>query len=210
VSEFDDLLGKGSTSKGKGRKKASQLRWNPEDLTEKKRVTRDDDEWDEWLTAAQWKAAKKEQAEEEEPDEEDEPDTLKKFAKDVGRDILKDLKKPPRRGRRGRVSPAARRKAAKDSTNITKNLTGKSALTKVAPLAMRLVGAAAVIGAVWYTVQTLQARAVRKRVEAAVAGTEARLKRPLTKAELEALLPQYERWFKEQQKADKLKSLSKL
>ena len=210
MSEFDELLGKAPKGrKGKGRKpKATYLRYDP-DTGEKRRVTRDDDEYDEWLTPAQWRKEQKDREQDAEKEKDAQDDgTVKGFARDVGRDILKDLKRKPRRGRR--VSPAQRRKIAQESRNITKNLTGKSVLTKVAPLAMRLTVAAAVIGAAWWTVKTLEARAVRKRVEAAVAATEARLKRPLTERELAALLPQYESWFKQHQKKDKIAALTKL
>lgn len=209
MSDFDDLLGKGKAKKGgSGKKRATYLRYDP-DTGEKKRVTREDDEYDEWLTAAQWRKEQRErQEEEEEAADEADDGTLKGFAKDVGKDILKDLKRAPRRGRK--ASPAQRRKAARDVKNITKNLSGKSVLTKVAPLAARLGVAAAVIGAVWWGVNTLEARAVRKRVEAAIAATEARLKRPLTEKELAALLPQYQSWFKQQLQKDKIKALSKL
>lgn len=210
MSDFDDLLGKGAKKKGSrgGRKLTTYLRYDP-DTGEKKRVTREDDEYDEWLTAAQWRKEQRDREDEaEEAAEEADDGTLKGFAKDVGKDILKDLKRTPRRGRK--ASPAQRRKAAKDVKNITKNLTGKSVLTKVAPLAARLGVAAAVIGAVWWGVNTLEARAVRKRVEAAIAATEARLKRPLTEKELAALLPQYQSWFKQQLQKDKIKALSKL
>lgn len=140
-------------------------------------------------------------------DKDDDDEGLKGFAKDVGRDILKDLKRKPRRRR---TSARARRRTEREGESITRNTTGKSVLTKVAPLAARLTLAAAVVGATWWTVKTLEARAVRKRVEAAVAATEARLKRPLTKDELAALLPQYERWFKDQQQSQKIKALTKL
>jgi len=186
VSDFDELLGK-PAKKGKGgRKKASALRYNPE-TGEKGRFTKDEDEYDEWLTPAQWKKEQKDQ--EKEGDENE--GFAKRFAKDVGKDILKDLKKPTRGSRR------ARRNIAKDVAEVT-NKSGKSVLTKVAPLAMRLGVAAAVIGAGWWAVKTLEGRAVRKRVEATIADTEARLKRPLTERELAALLPQYESWFKKQ------------
>ena len=193
MSDFDDLLGKPAKGKkGGGRKKASALRWNP-DTGEKKRVTRDDDEWDEWLTAAQWKKAQKDAK-----DEDDEPDGVKKFAADVGKDILKDLKKPTRGNRR------AKRRIAKEVSDVVVEPKGKSLITKVAPLAMRLGVAAVAIGAAWWAVKTLEGRAVRKRVEAELANTEARLKRPLTERELAALLPQYESWFKKQMPTQKV------
>lgn len=204
MSDFDDLLGKGKAKKGGGgRKRATYLRYDP-DTGEKKRVTREDDEYDEWLTAAQWRKEQRDrEGEAEEAADEADDGTLKGFAKDVGKDILKDLKRTPRRGRK--ASPAQRRKAAKDVKNITRNLTGKSVLTKVAPLAARLGIAAATIGAIWWATQTLEARAVRKRVEAEIAGTEARLKRPLTEKELAALLPQYQKFFTKKLADDRLK-----
>jgi len=185
VSDFDDLLGKGKAKKG-GRKKASALRWDP-DTGEKKRVTRDDDEWDEWLTAAQWKKAQKDEKEADE-----EPSGVKKFAADVGKDILKDLKKPTRGNRR------ARRRIAESVGDVVAEPKGKSLITRVAPLAMRLGVAAVAVGAAWWAVKTLEGRAVRKRVEAELARTEANLKRPLTERELAALLPQYRSWFEKQ------------
>jgi len=193
VSEFDDLLGKGKAKKSGGRKKASALRWNPDDLNEKKRVTRDDDEWDEWLTAAQRKKALKDEAEEPEEDS-----GVKKFAKDVAKDVLKDLKKPTRGNRR------AKRRIAQEVSDVVAEPKGKSLITKVAPLAMRLGVAAVAVGAAWWAVRTLEGRAVRKRVEAEIARTEANLKRPLSERELAALLPQYESWFKKQMPTQKV------
>jgi len=196
VSEFDDLMGKSSGRKGSGRKKASALRWNPDDLNEKKRVTRDDDEWDEWLTAAQRKKALKDEKEEAEEPEED--SGVKKFAKDVAKDVLKDLKKPTRGNRR------AKRRIAREVSDVVAEPKGKSLITKVAPLAMRLGVAAVAVGAAWWTVKTLEGRAVRKRVEAEIARTEANLKRPLTERELAALLPQYRSWFEKQMPTQKV------
>ena len=186
MSDFDELLGKAPKGKkrGGGRAKATYLRYDP-DTGEKARVTRDDDRYDEWLTPAQYKKEQKDEAKESEKDE----GFVKQFAKDVGKDVLKDLKKPTRGSRR------ARKRIAQDVAAVT-NKGGKSVLTKVLPLAMRLGVAAAAIGAAWWAVRTLEGRAVRKRVEAELAATEARLKRPLTERELAALLRQYESWFK--------------
>lgn len=192
MSEFDELLGKPSKkSKGGGRKKASALRWDPE-TGEKKRVTRDDDEWDEWLTAAQWKKQQRD------AEKEEDEGGVKGILKDVGKDVLKDLKKPTRGNRR------AKRRIAKEVSDVVKEPQGKSLITKVAPLAMRLGVAAVAVGAAWWAVKTLEGRAVRKRVEAEIARTEASLKRPLTERELAALLPQYESWFKKQMPSQKV------
>lgn len=188
------MLGKGSKTKkakGGGRKKATYLRFDP-DTGEKARVTRDDDRYDEWLTAAQYKKLAKD------ADQDGEGESFaKKFAKDVGKDILKDLKKPTRGSRR------ARGRLVKEVSGVVNEPRGKSLVTKVAPLAMRLGVAAVAVGAAWWAIKTLEARATRKRVEAELARGEAMLKRPYTERELAALLPQYESWFKSQMPSQK-------
>lgn len=197
IPSLDAIEGVPKSRAKKGRAKATYLRYDP-DTGEKVRVTRDDDRYDEWLTATQYRKQKKDEAED---DEGDFSSTGKKFATDVAKDILKDLKKPTRGNRRLKANVT---KAVKGTTGA------KSVITRVAPIAARLAGVAAVIGATWWAVSTLKARAVRKEVEAEIARGEARLGRAYTARELEALLPQYKAWFSDQQKKDQVRRLSNL
>lgn len=187
IPSLSSLEAKAAKKSGRAKKGPRlYLRYDP-DTGEKVRVERDDDRYDEYLTAAQWRRQEA-KAEKDDPDAEG---FGKSIAKDVVKDVLKDLKRPTRGNRR------AKRNIAKAAAEVAKTTgsAGKSVLTKVAPLAIRLAGVAAVVGAAWFLTKEWWGRSVRKQVEAEVARGEAMLKRPYTNAELEKLLPQYKEWF---------------
>jgi hypothetical protein len=191
--------------KGKKGRKAKgvrlYLRYDPDDLSKRDRVERDDIRYDEWLTAAQARTASAKDKKEKEKDGETEDTFVGSLKKELGRSIGQ---KVGRSGRKGKVGLAAAKRLGSRTGTVVKSALGTSglgkglvsALTKVAPLALRLTAVGAAIGAVWWVGNTLWERAVQKKVEAAIAAGEARLKRAYTDAELAALLPQYRAWFK--------------
>jgi len=209
VSEFDDLLS-GETDQEPPKRRAKAKRGKKGGKKGKapcKYGPRDED----------GRCPKKPKAEpqDDDDDEDDKPPPKKKswlkdVATDVAQDVYGELKKKPRRRTSRSRSRSRSRDVAEAAEEVTNKPAGKSVLTKVAPLAARLAVAAAVIGAVWWTVKSLEGRAVRKKVEANIASVEARLRRPLTQPELNALLPQYQKFFTEQLRKEKLSALSNL
>jgi hypothetical protein len=202
MADFDELLGRSQArskraKKGRAPKKLkTYLRVDP-DTGEKKRVTRDDPEYDEWLTPTQWRSEERRTTTKDEG-------FVETFKKELGKDLGRKVGSPLRPGRRGTAS--AKRVGQRVGQIVKQASAGNvSVLTKVAPLAVRLAGVGIALGLAWWGIQTLHARAIRKRVEAEIAAGEARLKRPYTERELAALLPQYRKWF-EAKSTEKLMS----
>jgi hypothetical protein len=167
--EFAALLGGGGggkkKSKGGGKAKATYLRYDPE-TGKKARVTRDDDRYDEWLTAAQNRSEVKKGRDT--PSQGFLGDVKKEVAKGVGQKIGRTLQG-------GKRSNAIQKRIAKQGAGLVAKIVKGAAGASGAGKALAGIGlgstaglAAALLGTAWATKKVSDA--IVEREAKAVAG----------------------------------------
>lgn len=193
-------LGKGpkarSGGRGRGRKVTLFTRIDPA-TGAVKRVTKEDVEYDLWLTPTQYRAqqgkAASAAAAKAEKAAEAQASLKATFAKEALKGV--GLAVP------GRTTAAARRAVARKAATAGAKVGGlvRGAAPKIAaaaaglgPVGLSIAAAAVAIGAAWWIKGKID---LKRKVEAEIEKSQRMLGRPYTEQELKLLLPQYKAWF---------------
>lgn len=182
IPSFDSIGAPPKKKKPKATKpkatKTKQLytRINPDDLSEKVRVTKDDPRYDEWLSPTQ---ARREGKSEKSSDEKEEPSTWREIGKSIGKEVKKELGKGTRK-QRSRI----KRNVTKKVTDSVKSIdAGK--VGAVASFAARFAAAVGVAWLAWKVGDAITKKKIENRVQVLVRREESARGRPYTPLEMQ-------------------------